>query len=122
MPLSLSAKAALVDRRVELLSQTVSCQISCQQRSRGKAAPQRLARQVPPETRLDAVGTQHDGARAGSRTLGIKRRLTFLARKRQEVSGRATRIRRSDAFVSQSVLAVHRLPRVSCQISCQFEI
>ena len=64
---------------------------------------------------------QHDGARAGNRTLnlGIKRRLTFLAWKRQDVSGRALRIRRSDAFVSQSVLECHRLPRVSCQISCQ---
>jgi hypothetical protein len=49
---------------------------------------------------------------------GIKRRLTFLARKRQDVSGRATRIRRYDALVTQSVLACHRLPRVSCQISC----
>src|ERR1700730_3531182 len=27
-------------------------------------------------------------------------------------------MRRSDAFVSQSVLARHRLPRLSCQISC----
>jgi hypothetical protein len=60
---------------------------------------------------------QHIGARAGNRTLnlGIKRRLTFLARKRQDVSGRAPRIRRSDAFVSQGVLACHRVPRVSCQ-------
>jgi hypothetical protein len=64
---------------------------------------------------------QHIGARAGNRTLnlGIKRRLTFVARKRQDVSGRASRIRRSDALVSQSVLACHRLPRLSCQISCQ---
>ena len=66
---------------------------------------------------------QHVGARAGSRTLnlGIKRRLTFLARKRQDGSWRASRIRRYDAIVSQSVLTCHRLPRVSCQISCQFQ-
>jgi hypothetical protein len=50
---------------------------------------------------------------------GIKRRLTFLARNRQDLSGSASRIRRSDAIVSQSVLACHRLPWVSCQISCQ---
>jgi hypothetical protein len=66
-------------------------------------------------------GAQHVGARAGSRTLnlGIKRRLTFLARKRQDVPGRDSRIRWSDPFVSQSVLTCHRLPRLSCQISCQ---
>ena len=62
----------------------------------------------------------HDGARAGSRTLnlGIKRRLTFIVRKRQDVSRRASRTRRSDAFVPQSVLECHRLPSVSCHISC----
>jgi hypothetical protein len=46
---------------------------------------------------------------------GIKRRLTFLARKRQDVSGRAKRIRRGDAFVSQRVLACHSVSWVSCQ-------
>ncbi len=63
----------------------------------------------------------HIGARAGNRTLnlGIKRRLTFFATKRQDVSGRASRIWRSDAFVPRSVLACHRLPRVRCQLSCQ---
>ena len=67
--------------------------------------------------RLSAELAQHAGARAGSRTLnlGIKRRLTFLARKRQDVSGRATRIRRYDAFASQSVLECHTASRVSCQ-------
>jgi hypothetical protein len=35
------------------------------------------------------------------------------------VSGPASRIRRADAFVPQSVLACHRVPRVSCQISCE---
>jgi hypothetical protein len=45
--------------------------------------------------------------------------LTFLARKRQDVSGRASPIRPSDAFVSQQVLACHRQPPVSCQIGCQ---
>jgi hypothetical protein len=64
---------------------------------------------------------KRNGARVGNRTLnlGIKRRLTFLVRKRQDVSGRASRIRPSDAFVSQHVLACHRQPPVICQISCQ---
>jgi hypothetical protein len=66
----------------------------------------------------------HVGARAGSRTLnlGIKRRLTFVARKRQDGSWRDSRTRWSDAFVPQSVLACHRLPWVSCQISCQSRV
>ena len=64
------------------------------------------------------------GARAGNRTLnlGIKRRLTFLDWTRQGMPGRAWRIRRYDAFVSRSVLACHRLPRVSCHISCQLPV
>lgn len=59
-------------------------------------------------------------ARAGNRTLnlGIKRRLTSVARKRQEKSGRASGIRRSHTFVPQSVLACHRASCVSCQTSC----
>jgi hypothetical protein len=67
---------------------------------------------------------KHVGARAGNRTLnlGIKRRLTLLARKCQGASGRAARIRRSDAFVPQRVLACHRLPWVSCHISCQIRV
>ena len=70
---------------------------------------------------MSAELAQQVCARAGNQTLnlGIKRRLTFLARKRQDVSGLASRIRRSDAVVPQSVLTCHRLPRVSCQISCQ---
>jgi hypothetical protein len=60
---------------------------------------------------------QHGGARAGSRTLnlGIKRRLTVLVRKSQELPGRASRIRRSDAVVSGSVLTCHGVPPLSCQ-------
>jgi hypothetical protein len=74
-----------------------------------------------PNVYRNGESTSHFGARAGNRTLniGTKRRLTFLARKRKDLSGRATRIRRSDAFVPQSVLPRHRLSRVGCQISCQ---
>jgi len=43
-------------------------------------------------------------------------RLTFPDWKRQDVSGRAIRIWRSDANVPHSVLPCHRLPRVGCQI------
>jgi hypothetical protein len=67
------------------------------------------------------VVLKHDGARAGSRTLnlGIKRRLTVLDWTSLGMPQRDWRIRRSDAFPSQSVLARHRLPQLSCQISCQ---
>jgi len=60
----------------------------------------------------DLQSTRNIGARAGSRTLnlGIKRRLTFLARKRQDVSGRGSRTRWNDAQVPQSALMFHRLP------------
>src|SRR5206468_359990 len=47
--------------------------------------------------------------------LGIKRRSNFLARKRHELSGRASEIRWSDAFVSQRVPMCHGVLWVSCQ-------
>jgi hypothetical protein len=56
----------------------------------------------------------------GVRTLnlGIKRRLTVRARKRQDVPGRASRVWRFDPFASQSVLTCHGAPWLSCQTSC----
>jgi len=58
----------------------------------------------------DLQSARNIGARAGSRTLnlGIKRRLTVLARK--DVLGRGSRIRWYDAQAPQSVLMCHRLP------------
>ena len=102
------------------LSSSVSCQVSCQPPIERKAPTWSCHVRDTSGTSWHA-GTQHVGARAGSRTLnlGIKRRLTVLVRKRQDVLERASRTWRSDAFLSQSVLTCHSVPRVRCQQSCQ---
>jgi hypothetical protein len=50
---------------------------------------------------------------------GIKRRLTVLAWTCLDATRHDSRTRSSDALVPPSVLACHRSPRLSCQISCQ---
>ena len=98
-----------------------ACRSLSRTRERDKSAEVAVTHEPTAFWDLSSELLQHDGARAGSRTLnlGIKRRSTFLAWKRQDAPWRASRVRRSDALVPQSVLARHSLPCVSCQAGCR---
>src|SRR5712691_7011544 len=90
-------------------------------RERDKSAEADVTHQQKDFWDLSAELVQHDGARAGSRTLNlwIKRLWTDRLRTSQRGLRRLTSIRAYDAIVSGRLRECHGVSWLSCQTSCQ---